>query len=182
MNDRNKSYLLYGGCLLVALFPIFCNLYAIPMQLWDESRLANVKQVNEVLSGNILPVIFLVLAFLIPYKEIVAYDLAFKGDIYQPKDRIDFQWFLKDVLHHDKNVDSYVFLDDGFEQDVIWYFKVFDLEHRPIKKVNKENIDPHAKLIVYRQESKRFLEAKYNTSQIMTIKDIEYYQLNGLKN
>ena len=41
MKELNKTYLLYAGCLLVAFFPFFCNLDAIPMQLWDESRLAN---------------------------------------------------------------------------------------------------------------------------------------------
>ncbi len=142
--------------------------------------LYNMNNVNDILRYNCLPHIFLFFVFVVPYGKTYDFVNSCQGEDL-PRDKTNMKLYLKDILHHSRNIDGSAFLNDGFEQDVVWYWLVFAREHRPLKLLRREEIIPDGKLIAFLPDSKKFIEDNYNVTIIDSFKNVTRYQLSGKK-
>jgi 4-amino-4-deoxy-L-arabinose transferase-like glycosyltransferase len=126
--------------------------------------------------------VFLVLIIFMPYFKMYTFALAVDIVYPGPAEKMYMEMFLKDVLHHEKNIDGTSLLIDGLgEQDMKWYLSAFSYGHRPNKFVTKPEIDPNGKIVAYLAESKKFIDSSFNTQILDTFYNVTTYKLNGRK-
>ena len=116
-----------------------------------------------------------------PYATIIGSVLSNTADPYLETEPRNIKLFLKDVIHHDRNIDGCVMLNDKFVTDISWYCKAIELENIPVKLTKFENLDPCWKLIVCLPNEQKIIENKYNTQKLDSFKTVITYQLGGLK-
>jgi len=112
-------------------------------------------------------------------RQVMHYCLSNKGDLFRPRDENEMQLFLKDVLHHDLNIDGSSFICNEFQQDMDWYWEVFKYEHRPLKRIGPEQIDDQDRIVSFRPGNKKYLEEHYNTEVVQSYGCVRVYQLHG---
>ena len=125
---------------------------------------------------------FLILIISPPYFKIYTFALAVDIEYPGTKEKMYMEMFLKDVLHHEKNIDGCSILIDGLgEQDMKWYLNAFSFQHRPYKIVTIPEIDPNGKIVAYLPASKRLIDSNFNAQRLDTFYNVTTYKLNGRK-
>jgi 4-amino-4-deoxy-L-arabinose transferase-like glycosyltransferase len=136
---------------------------------------------NQVINYNVLPFIFIFLVLVGPYRAAVTNSLEKRHLADVPQERVDMEQFMKNVLHHERNIDGCTLLDDGnLGQNILWYYWAIAQQHH-VKLSKQTDISEDEKLVTFHSDSKKFIEGHYYTQTIQTFNNVIVYQLLGKK-
>ena len=129
---------------------------------------------------NILPIAFCYLFFITPYREIIA-------KVYQPYDTgdmhliEDINYYLKNALKENKNLDGYFYLYDEYNTHITFYANTFKLKNQFIKRADKSKLIAGNKVIVNKPDYKAFIENNYSFRIIEKNQFVVVYEIIGAK-
>ncbi len=142
----------------------------------------NKDVLKEVLNRNVMPWMFLVLLFYVPYRESCTYIMSDESNPFMERERNDMARYMRKMLRHQtKAFPELTILKDDLSQDMDWYKMVFEEEKRKVKWTNREEVNEYTTVAAFKPASKQYLQDKYNTEVCDTLGGVTVYKLNGLK-
>ena len=72
-------------------------------------------------------------------------------------------------------------LNDEFMQDLLWYYEVLEKRNTPLTRLEKNELNPNGKVLVYSLGAKKYLEENYKIQVLERYRNVVLYQLGGKK-
>jgi 4-amino-4-deoxy-L-arabinose transferase-like glycosyltransferase len=131
---------------------------------------------------NIVPFVFMITLFIIPYKNILRitlFDIHYQFWLNGPN--LEMAEFLKSVLHHNINIDGSVLPDCYATQDLRWYADILADKNNSLKFIQDMHFGNAEKIVAYNQETKNYILSHYNAHADQIYGSITVYKINGIK-
>ena len=163
----------------VPLYPFIAILIAIFI-FYVFDFLKNFKWINETLSINVTPFIFLFLIAITPYQKII-------DKTYQPKEYsweknfYEIGYFLKDAVKGKHNLNNQYLLYDGHNSQNLFYLNVLNDKGTRISFKDWRNLSPMNIVIAHQNNVKKYLEENYNNEIIHNEGNVITYKILGRK-
>src|SRR5690606_12823316 len=163
----------------VPLYPFLAILVAIFI-FYVFDLLENFKWINQTLSINITPFIFLFLIGITPYQNIL--DKTYKPKEYSwDKDFYEIGYFLKDAVKGKYNLNNQYLLYDGYNAHNLFYLNVLNDKGTQISFKHWENLNAMDIAIAFQNNVKQYVEDHYNHEIIQAKGNVVTYKINGRK-
>ena len=127
----------------------------------------------------LLPAVFVLLVFAAPYTAVIRYVYANPVNIYSLDEEKDMAKLMKQVLHHQVNIEGYTIVNEYFDQAVTWYTRVFYYDKWRVSFANKEELPTGTRAITYFPETLRYVETHYHTHIIERHGHAVIYEIEG---
>ena len=142
------------------------------------NALADIGALKKKFPLNILPFVFIIVIFFAPYTKVKDLALAPPEGFGRTTEIKNMEMLLQDVLHNRININGYAIADPGNEQQLEWYFRLFNYQHRPVTLIDDKDLVPNSMVLAFKPESKKFIEDHYNTQVTQTYyKSVTAYKL-----
>lgn len=125
---------------------------------------------------HILPTLFVIIVFFIPYKRIMQ-----KNEERDINNDNSITFYLKDLLHKDKMPKNIAIAYNDYRADILWYSRAFMSKACSLDQPNRENLQPGEKIIVYQDDIKKFIEERYTSRIVETFYNVTVYEIAGRK-
>lgn len=163
----------------VPLYPFIAILIAIFI-FYVFDFLKNFKWINETLSINVTPFIFLFLIAITPYQKII--EKTYKPKEYSwDKDFYEIGYFLKDAVKGKHNLNNQYLLYDGYNSQNLFYLNVLNDKGTRISFKDWRNLSPMNIVIAHQNNVKQYLEENYNNEIIHNEGNVITYKILGRK-
>jgi len=142
------------------------------------------KRIFHYLKSNIIPYVFLFLIFIAPYREVV--NKTYK----QKEDSEDFyrvNYFLRDILRGKIQKDNFLVIYDGKSwkdwdtSHIKFYLNLLQEQGKNISLKKCGDVTTGKIVLIYQDESKEFLEEKYDINVIDEFYNLKIYEIIGEK-
>lgn len=160
---------------LVPVYPFLAIVVGIFL-FYIYRLLAGFEGWKNILSHNVLPVVFLFSVFALPYHATCERVLS-KDYPYWTEDRESMKVYLKDLLHGDRRTDSCVILTEDMMQDISWYYKALREKNIPVSYAGRDEIHPPQHVIAFTGDAKNYIEAHFISTPVQAYKNVNVYQL-----
>ncbi|MDR0969722.1 MAG: glycosyltransferase family 39 protein [Lentimicrobiaceae bacterium] len=163
----------------VPLYPFLAILIAIFIFYLFE-LLKNSKWINQTLSVNITPFLFLILIGITPYQKIIK-------KTYEPKeyswdkDFYEIGYFLKDAIKGKYDLNNQYLLYDGYNAHVHFYLNILNDKGSQISFKDWKKLSPMDTAIAYQNQVKQYVEKHYKHDVIHKQGNVVTYKVYGRK-
>ena len=163
----------------VPLYPFLAMLIAIFIY-YVFDLLQNFKWINQTLTVNVAPFIFLFLIGITPYKNI-------SNKTYFPKEHgwgIDFYeigYFLKDAVKGKFDLNNQHLLYDGYNAQNLFYLKMLNDKGVQISFKDWRKLAPMDIVIACQNHVKQYVEEHYEHEIIQINENVVTYKIHGEK-
>ena len=163
----------------VPLYPFLAILVAIFI-FYVFEFLENFKLINQTLSINITPFIFLFLIGITPYQKIL--DKTYNPKEYSwDKDFYEIGYFLKEAVKGKYDLNNQYLIYDGYNAHNLFYLNVLNDKGTQISFKDWKNLNPMDIAIASQNNVKRYVEEHYKHEVIHTKGNVLTYQIYGRK-
>lgn len=163
----------------VPLYPFLAISIAIFI-LYVFELLQNIKWINQTLTINVAPYIFLFLIGITPYQNIL--DKTYKPKEYPwDKDFYELSYFLKDAVKGKYDLTNQYLLYDGYNTHILFYLKMLNDNDTQISFKDWRNVSPMDIIIAHQNHVKQYVEDHYEHDVIHTKGNVVTYKIYGRK-
>ena len=136
--------------------------------------------INQGLSVNVMPLIFLFIIGVAPYQKII--EKTYKPKEYSwDKDFYEIGYFLKDAVKGKHNLNNQYLLYDGHNSQNLFYLNVLNDKGTRISFKDWRNLSPMNIVIAHQNNVKQYLEENYNNEIIHNEGNVVTYKILGRK-
>lgn len=164
----------------VPLYPFLAILIAVFIHFIFE-LLKNFKWINNTLALNIVPLLFLFLVSIGPYKRII-------DKTYKPTENswdasaFEISNYLRDAIKGKHNVNGQLILEDGYNAHSLFYVKYLKSKGVAIDYSDWKNLNIGDRVIANLDHVKQYVEENYNNEVLeRTTNNVVVYKINGRK-
>lgn len=141
----------------------------------------NLGWINQRLSLNIAPFIFLFLLFFNPYQKTFNYTYTPKEDD-ASKYLFELSYFLRDAANGKHNLDNHYVLYDGFNTHYLFYLKVLNGKGINISFKDWKQLEAGDLVIAQQQHIKQYVEENYKFESSNLKQNVVKYNIYGKPN
>ncbi|MFN4234420.1 MAG: ArnT family glycosyltransferase [Bacteroidia bacterium] len=163
----------------VPLYPFLAILIAIFI-FFVFDLLQNLKWMNQKLTINVTPFLFLFIIGTTPYQKIL--DKTYKPKEYSwDKDFYEISYFLKDAVKGKYELNNHYLLYDGYNAHILFYLNVLNDKGTQISFKDWRHLNPMDITIAYQNHVKKYVEEHYKHDVIHTVGNVVTYKIYGRK-
>lgn len=162
----------------VPLYPFLAILIAIFI-FYVFDFLQNFKWINQKLTVNVTPFIFLFLIGITPYQKIL--DETSTPKEYGWEDFYEISYFLKDAIKGKFDLNNQYLIYDGYNAHIQFYLNILNDKGTQISFKNWRNLNPLDIVIVPQNNMKQYVEKHYKYDIINKNGNILTYKIYGRK-
>lgn len=163
----------------VPLFPFLAILIAIFIY-YVFDLLEKFKLINQTLSVNVAPFIFLFFIGITPYQKIL--DKTYKPKEYSwDKEFYEIGYFLKDAVKGKYDLNNQYLLYDGYNAQNLFYLNILNDKGTQISFKDWKNLSPMDIVIAHQNHVKEYVEEHYKHEVVQKEGNVVTYKIYGTK-
>ena len=163
----------------VPLYPFLAILIAVFI-FYVFDLLQNFRWINQTLTVNVTPFIFLFLIGVTPYQKMV--DKTYKPKEYRwKKDFYEMGYFLKDAVNGKYDLNHQYLLYDGYNAHHLFYVKILSDKGIQISFKDWRRLEPADIAIAHQDHVKHYVEEHYEHEAIHAEGNVVTYKIYGRK-
>lgn len=162
-----------------AMYPFIAILISVSIY-YIFNLLKNSNVINQTLTKNIIPFLFLFIVFITPYQNTI-------NNTYKPKEHpwakefYEIGYFLRDAVNGKYDVDGYSLLYDGHDANLRFYLNILQNKGVKISFKDWRNLNTGDLVIVCQKNVKQYVEEHYDCKKIKEIDNVIKYKVNARK-
>lgn len=163
----------------VPMYPFLAIIVAVFI-FYIFELLQNLKSLNETLTVNVIPFIFLFLIGISPYQKII--DKTYLPKEYSwDEDFYEIGYFLKDAIRGRYDLNNQYLLYDGYNTHNLFYLKILNDKGIKISFKDWENLEPNDIVVAYQPFVKDYVEENYDLDKPHIVGNVVTYEIYGRK-
>ncbi len=159
---------------IMPCYPFFAMIAGYMIYLVYEA--IQTTDVVKAMLGKVLAVLFILCISYVPYTQIIAADRepwVANGGL----ETVNTTLYLKDMLYGKRPADGYCLVSEEYRADVSWYQELLETKGHPLPTVDKWELHPGSKAIIFNQGLKEFVEKIYDVKVIDEFRTVKVYEI-----